>query len=56
MLYRAGPQPSPREKIAEKFEKPDGLSWLSPSNMPDRIADMPLDKLPGIAKGVRRKL
>ena len=43
-------------KIAGKLEKPDGLSWLSPSNMPDRIADMPLDKLPGIAKGVRRKL
>ena len=43
-------------KIAGKLEKPDGLSWLSPGNMPDGIADMPLDKLPGIAKGVRRKL
>ena len=43
-------------KIAGKIEKPDGLSWLSPGNMPDRIADMPLDKLPGIANGVRRKL
>ena len=43
-------------KIAGKLEKPDGLSRLSPSKMPDRIADMPLDKLPGIAKGVRRKL
>ena len=43
-------------KIAGKLEKPDGLSWLSPDNMPDRIADMPLDKLPGIAKGVHRKL
>ena len=36
-------------KIAGKLEKPDGPSWLSPSNMPDRFADMPLDKLPGIA-------
>lgn len=43
-------------KIAGKLEKPDGLSWLSPNNMPDRLADMPLDKLPGIAKGVHRKL
>ena len=43
-------------KIAGKIDKPDGLFWLSPSNMPDRSADMPLDKLTGIAKGVRRKL
>ncbi len=43
-------------KIAGKLEKPDGLSWLSPDNMPDRLADMPLDKLPGIAKGIHRKL
>ena len=43
-------------KIAGKLEKPDGLSWLSPDNMPDRLADMPLDWLPGIARGVRRRL
>lgn len=43
-------------KIAGKLEKPDGLSWLSRENMPDRLADMPLDKLPGIAKGIHRKL
>ena len=43
-------------KIAGKLEKPDGLQWLSPDNMPDRLAHIPLDDLPGIARGVLRKL
>ncbi|SFS45489.1 DNA polymerase-4 [Sulfitobacter marinus] len=43
-------------KIAGKLEKPDGLQWLSPDNMPDRLADIPLDDLPGIARGVLAKL
>jgi DNA polymerase-4 len=43
-------------KIAGKLEKPDGLQWLAPENMPDRIAHLKLDDLPGISKGIRRRL
>ncbi|MBW7946830.1 MAG: UMUC-like DNA-repair protein [Sphingomonadaceae bacterium] len=43
-------------KIAGKLEKPDGFQWLSPRNMPDRIAHLALDDLPGISKGIRAKL
>ncbi|MEO1109852.1 MAG: UMUC-like DNA-repair protein [Pseudomonadota bacterium] len=43
-------------KIAGKLEKPDGLVWLAPENMPDRIDHLKLDDLPGISKGIRRKL
>lgn len=43
-------------KIAGKLQKPDGLSWLSTDNMPDALAHWPLDKLPGIARGILRKL
>lgn len=43
-------------KIAGKLEKPDGLQWLSPDNMPERIAHIPLEDLPGIARGIARKL
>jgi DNA polymerase-4 len=34
-------------KIAGKLEKPDGLQWLAPENMPDAIAHLKLDDLPG---------
>ena len=43
-------------KIAGKLEKPDGCQWLSPRNMPERIAHLRLDDLPGISKGVSAKL
>ncbi len=43
-------------KIAGKLEKPDGLQWLSPDNMPDRIAHLKLDDLPGISHGVKQRL
>lgn len=43
-------------KIAGKLEKPDGLQWLAPENMPDRIAHLKLDDLPGISRGVKHKL
>jgi DNA polymerase-4 len=43
-------------KIAGKLEKPDGLQWLSPDNMPERLAETALDDLPGIARGVLAKL
>lgn len=43
-------------KIAGKLEKPDGLQWLAPENMPDRIAHMKLEELTGISYGIRHRL
>lgn len=43
-------------KIAGKLEKPDGLAWLAPENMPDRIARLALDDLPGISRGILARL
>ncbi len=43
-------------KIAGKLEKPDGLQWLSADNMPKRIAHLKMDDLPGISRGIRRRL
>lgn len=43
-------------KIAGKLEKPDGLQWLSPDNMPDRIAHLALDDLPGISRAMKERL
>ena len=43
-------------KIAGKLQKPDGLQWLAPENMPMRLAHLKLDDLPGISRGIRRRL
>ncbi len=43
-------------KIAGKLEKPDGLVWLAPENLPARIAHLHLDDLPGISRGTKAKL
>jgi DNA polymerase-4 len=43
-------------KIAGKLQKPDGLKWLSPDNMPDAIAHLALDDLPGISRGTMARL
>ncbi len=43
-------------KIAGKLEKPDGLAWLAPENMPERIAHLDIDDLPGISRGIRARL
>jgi DNA polymerase-4 len=43
-------------KIAGKLEKPDGMQWLSPDNMPQRLLNIPLGDLPGIGRGVLFKL
>ncbi|WP_235815703.1 DNA polymerase Y family protein [Cypionkella psychrotolerans] len=43
-------------KIAGKLEKPDGCQWLGPDNMPERIAHLALDDLPGISKAMRGRL
>ncbi len=43
-------------KIAGKLEKPNGCQWLSRENMPDRIAHLALDDLPGISRSMRARL
>lgn len=43
-------------KIAGKLEKPDGFRWLSPENMPDAIAHLALDDLPGISRALKARL
>ncbi|WP_241565215.1 DNA polymerase Y family protein [Paenirhodobacter populi] len=43
-------------KIAGKLEKPDGFRWLSSDNMPDAVAHLALDDLPGISRAMRERL
>jgi len=43
-------------KIAGKLEKPDGFSWLAEENMPQALAHLELDDLPGISKGMGGRL
>ena len=50
-----GPNPL-LAKIAGKLEKPDGLAWLAPENMPDRIAHLKLGDLPGLSRGMTARL
>jgi len=43
-------------KIAGKLEKPDGLQWLAPTNMPGAIVHLKLDDFPGISRGMSARL
>lgn len=43
-------------KIAGKLEKPNGCQHLGRDNMPDRIAHLTLDDLPGISRSMRARL
>lgn len=43
-------------KIAGKLEKPDGFRWLWPGNMPEAVAHLALDDLPGISGAMRDRL
>ena len=43
-------------KIAGKLDKPDGLEFLGPENMPARLNHLALDDLPGISRGIRKRL
>lgn len=43
-------------KIAGELEKPEGLQWLLPVVMPDKIAHLGLTGLPGISRGVEKRL
>lgn len=43
-------------KIAAGLEKPGGLHWLLPHILPDRIAHMAMDDLPGISWRMKTRL
>lgn len=43
-------------KIAGKLEKPNGCRHLGPDNMPDAIAHLALDDLPGISRAMLARL
>lgn len=43
-------------KIAGKLQKPDGFRWLAPENMPEAIAHLALDDLPGISAAMKARL
>ncbi len=43
-------------KIAGKLQKPDGFSWLAQENIPQALAHLKLDDLPGISKGMGGRL
>ncbi|PTE14275.1 type VI secretion protein ImpB [Pseudogemmobacter blasticus] len=43
-------------KVAAGLEKPGGLHWLLPHVLPDRIAHLALDDLPGISRRMKLRL
>lgn len=43
-------------KIAGKLQKPNGFRWLWEGNMPDAIAHLALDDLPGISRAMKQRL
>lgn len=43
-------------KLASNLQKPDGLTILSPSELPERLESEPLGSLTGIGKGVLARL
>jgi nucleotidyltransferase/DNA polymerase involved in DNA repair len=43
-------------KVAAGFEKPGGLHWILPHILPDRIAHLALDGLPGISHAMKARL
>jgi DNA polymerase-4 len=43
-------------KLAAEMDKPDGLRVLAPADLPDAIAHLPLEEIPGISAGILRRL
>ena len=43
-------------KLAAEMDKPDGLRVLAARDLPERIAHLPLEDIPGISSGVSRRL
>lgn len=50
-----GPNPQ-LAKIASDMDKPDGVTFLYPDQLPGRLLDLALDDIPGIAKAMRTRL
>ncbi|WP_208347289.1 type VI secretion protein ImpB [Pseudaestuariivita rosea] len=43
-------------KLAAEMKKPEGLNWLTPDVLPDKIAGLQLDDIPGISRGILGRL
>ncbi|MEM9279578.1 MAG: type VI secretion protein ImpB [Pseudomonadota bacterium] len=43
-------------KMAGEMKKPDGLEWLTPEVMPDKLRNFELSALPGIGKRMEKRL
>lgn len=43
-------------KMAGEMQKPDGLQWLTPDVMPDKLAKFSLRDLPGVGKRMEQRL
>ncbi|MCI4643387.1 MAG: hypothetical protein MRY64_01230 [Hyphomonadaceae bacterium] len=43
-------------KLAAELHKPDGMTVLEPGEVCTRLADLPLEKIPGIGKGMGTRL
>ncbi len=43
-------------KLAAEMDKPDGLRTLLPEDLPEAIAHLPLEEIPGISRGISRRL
>lgn len=43
-------------KLASDMQKPDGLTIITPENIDEKLKDMPITDLPGIAQGMAERL
>lgn len=43
-------------KMASEFQKPDGLTLVTPEQLPDILAPLPVDRLVGVGERMRRRL
>ncbi|NSX56523.1 hypothetical protein [Parasulfitobacter algicola] len=43
-------------KIAAELQKPEGLNWLTPDVLPDKIKALELNDIPGISRGIMGRL
>lgn len=43
-------------KIAADMDKPDGFTILHPEDLPGRLLELPLDDIPGIGRGMKKRL
>ena len=43
-------------KIGAELNKPDGFTWLKTAELPGRLSDLKLTKLPGVSDGIEARL